>query len=239
VANALWTGTPLGAVLHEAGVPDHAAWVLARGADEGAIAGRTQSFTRALPIDKALDPDTLIAFEMNGRPLPHEHGAPARLIVPGWYGMASVKWLSLLAFLTAPFDGYFQRDRYVLDDGQGEVMPVSEMPVSSIIVAPREHALVGRGTVSAWGWAWSGRGAVGSVTVSLDAGPWMNAWIEPSAGPHAWTRWAIELAVNRRGRCTLRSRARDATGAEQPLAARWNRFGYGNNAVPMVSFDVW
>jgi DMSO/TMAO reductase YedYZ molybdopterin-dependent catalytic subunit len=238
VATALWTGVPLGAVLREAGVPDHATAVLARGADEGTVAGRLQPFQRALPIEKALDGDTLLAFEMNGRPLAPEHGAPVRLIVPGWYGMASVKWLSELRFVSAPFDGYFQRDRYVLDDGEGELMPVAEMPVSSFIVAPREHERVPLGRLRAWGWAWSGRGAIAQVAVSLDAGPWINAQLEPPAAPYAWVRWTAELSASRRGRCTLRSRARDATGTEQPLVARWNRWGYGNNAAPLTRFDV-
>lgn len=242
VSTAEWAGVPLADLLRLAGVQDDAVEVLATGADAGprADAGTREPvrFARSLPRAAALSPGPLVAVAMNGAPLPPAHGAPARLVVPGWYGMASVKWLTRLDALTAPFDGYFQRRRYVYDDAAG-VRPVTCMRVKSAIVAPADGGRVPRGAVVVWGWAWSGDGAITEVAVShAGGGAWHPARLEPGPSPHAWTRWEATLRLDAPGRSLLRSRARDASGAVQPEVPPWNRLGYGNNAVRAVVVDV-
>lgn len=243
VSTAEWTGVPLAALLDAAGLGTDAVEVLAVGADAGprtdADAPGPVRFARSLPRADALRPDTLVALAMNGEPLTPAHGAPARLLVPGWYGMASVKWLTRLEALAAPFDGYFQRRRYVYDDGTGAAHPVSRARVKSAIVGPAEGARVGRGPVAVWGWAWSGHGAVTAVEVAHAGGDaWAPARVEPGASPHAWSRWEATVPLDAPGRYVLRSRARDASGAVQPDLPPWNRLGYGNNAVRAVVVDV-
>jgi DMSO/TMAO reductase YedYZ molybdopterin-dependent catalytic subunit len=243
VSTVAWTGVPLADLLARAGLDAAAVEVLATGADAGpradADAPGPVTFARSLPRDEALAGDALVALAMNGEPLPAAHGAPARLVVPGWYGMASVKWLARLDALAAPFAGYFQRRRYVYDDGAA-VRPVGRMRVKSAIVSPADGARVARGTVRVWGWAWSGGGAIAAVDVAHAGGAaaWAAARLEPGASPHAWTRWEAEVRLDAPGRYVLRSRARDAAGAEQPEVPPWNRLGYGNNAVRAVVVDV-
>lgn len=247
VSTVAWTGVPLADLLGMAGLRGEALEILAAGADAGprADAGTADPvrFARSLPREDALAPDTLVALAMNGEPLPAAHGAPARLVVPGWYGMASVKWLTRLDALLAPYDGYFQRRRYVYDDAEG-VRPVGRMRVKSAVVAPADGGRVARGDVRVWGWAWSGGGAITEVAVShaggshAGGGAWQTARLEPGASPHAWTRWEATVRLDVSGRAVLRSRARDAGGAVQPEVPPWNRLGYGNNAVRAVVVDV-
>jgi DMSO/TMAO reductase YedYZ molybdopterin-dependent catalytic subunit len=240
VSTASWSGVPLGMLLDRAGVRDDVVEIVCCGADGGKPEGANEAtrFGRALPLDKARDADTIIAFEMNGRPLPVEHGGPARLIVPGWYGMASVKWLAQVRAATAPFEGWFQRERYVYDDGKGAVEPVTVMKVKSHLVAPGRDGLALRGTLDVWGWAWSGEGAIDKVEVALDGGEWQPAQLDEAVAPHAWRRFSLAVAVDKPGRHTLRARATDAAGNVQPDAPPWNRLGYGNNAVATVVFTV-
>ena len=242
VSTVEWSGVPLAALLGRAGLGGDAVEVLAAGADAGpradADAPGPVRFARSLPLADALAPDTLVALAMNGEPLAPAHGAPARLVVPGWYGMASVKWLTRLEALGAPYGGYFQRRRYVYDDAEG-VRPVTRMRVKSAVVAPADGARVARGPVVVWGWAWSGHGAITEVLVTAaGGGAWHPAQLEPGPSPHAWTRWTATVRLDAPGRYVLRSRARDATGAAQPEIPPWNRLGYGNNAVRQVVVNV-
>jgi DMSO/TMAO reductase YedYZ molybdopterin-dependent catalytic subunit len=216
VSTAVWTGVRLVDVLEEAGLRDDVVEILFAGAD---------GFQRSLPIDVALDPAVLIATEMNGEPIPPIHGAPARLVVPGWYGMASVKWLRAIVALTRPFRGAYQSADYRYDDG-----PVTTMRPRALIVEP--SGPVSRGRVTAWGWAWSAT-EIDSVSVSLDSGRWRPAPLVGGPGPHAWVRWQAELDLTP-GRHSLRARARDRAGNLQPETPYWNRLGYGNNGTGMV-----
>jgi len=241
VSTARWTGVPLRDVLEACGVTPDAVEVVATGADAGprddAPDGCTVPFARALPLADALAPDTLLALAMNDAPLPPEHGAPVRLVVPGWYGMASVKWVARLDVRTTPFDGYFQRRRYVYDTPDG-VDPVARMRVKSVIVAPGDEARVRPGRTRFWGWAWSGDGAIAAVEVAVDGdGAWQRAGLETPASPHAWTRWSLDVELAP-GRHLVRARATDASGATQPDVAPWNRLGYGNNAVRPILVDA-
>lgn len=240
VSTASWTGVPLGLVLDRAGVRDDVVEILVSGHDRGTPedAPGATAFARALPLDKARDPNVILALEMNGAPLPIEHGAPARLIVPGWYGMASVKWVARIVALTEPFAGWFQTERYVYVEREGDKRPVDVMRVKSLIVAPGDEVYVSRGRVEVWGWAWSGAAPVEAVELSVDGGPWREAELEPPLAPHAWRRFRDVIEVDAGGRHTVRSRARDAAGRVQPDEPRWNRHGYGNNAVVAVPFYV-
>jgi DMSO/TMAO reductase YedYZ molybdopterin-dependent catalytic subunit len=231
VSTALWTGVPLSSLLDRARLRDDVVEILVRGADRGTPAGAASelAYERALPVGL----EALVALEMNGLPIPLEHGGPIRLVVPGWYGMASVKWVTAIEALVKPFAGWFQRQAYVYDDA-----PVTTMRVSSRIVAPADESRHPAGPLRAWGWAWSGDGRVASVSVSLDAGPWRPARVEPSSTASAWARWEITLEVSRPGHHSLRACAQDEAGNRQPEAPIWNRLGYGNNAVETIVFTV-
>lgn len=236
LGTAVWRGVPLAEVLRRARLRPDAMEILVEGADgEG-----SKRFARSLPLSKALHPDTLLALEMNGAPLTRAHGAPVRLLVPGWYGMASVKWVSRIEALTRPFDGHYQRERYIYDPGDGRAPePVSRMRVKSLISSPAEGARVAPGRVVVQGLAWSGERRVVQVEVAVDGGEsWKPATLLESPRPSAWVRWAFTWEDSAPGRHTLRARATDEAGETQPETAPWNRLGYGNNTVQVRVVDV-
>ena len=230
------TGVPLAMVLAEVGVDESAVEVLFTGADTGEVGpGRSEAYRRSLPIATALDSRVLIAWAMGGEPLAPAHGAPARLVVPGWYGMASVKWLTEIQTISEPFSGYYQDDEYVYDGEQGlaDGTPVTTARVRSLITAPADQESVS-GEVGVLGVAWSGEGAIRSVEVSVDAGDsWLQADLTPPDSPDAATLWKLVWfpAV---GSHELVARATDTAGNVQPLEPVWNEQGYGNNAVHRV-----
>jgi len=216
VSTAEWSGAPLREILGEAGISSRAIEVGFAGAD---------GFPRSLPIQTALHPDTLLVTAMNGRPLPLEHGGPLRLLVPGWYGMASVKWLVRLEALTEPFTGHFQTERYVIDGA-----PVREMEVRALITEPPAGAQVTGKSLRVAGYAWTGRGHVVRVELSDDVGAsWMEAEMVEAAPPYGWTRWERTWRPRRSGPANLLVRATDSTGRVQPQRQRWNLLGYCNN----------
>jgi DMSO/TMAO reductase YedYZ molybdopterin-dependent catalytic subunit len=245
VGNAEWTGTPLAAVLEQAGVLEGAVEVVLTGADRGVQDDVEHDYERSLPIGEAMRPDVLLAYEMNGAPLLPQHGFPIRAIVPGWYGMTQVKWLRRITVVTEPFEGYQQAVAYrfvTSDDDPGR--PVTRMRPRSLIVPPgipdfftRERRLAA-GPVTLRGRAWSGRGAIERVEVSADGGAtWSDAALTPAAGPHAWSGWRFDWPATP-GTYELCSRATDATGATQPLEPEWNVQGMENNAVQRVPVVV-
>jgi DMSO/TMAO reductase YedYZ molybdopterin-dependent catalytic subunit len=233
VGTAEWTGVPLQALLDEAGIATTSVEILFRGADEGTPAGlgRTIAFERSLPLP--VPADALVAHAMNGRGLPPDHGAPFRLVVPGWYGMASVKWLTHVQATATPFRGFYQADRYVI----GET-PLSEIAPRALIVSPGDGSRVVAGPGVVRGYAWSGRTSVARVEVSLDGGSsWSPATLDPAIG-RAWRR--LELAWEPRvaGPAVLLARAIDARGERQPLEQVRNDLGYRNNAAQPVTVEV-
>lgn len=242
VATAEWTGARLADVLRRAGPKPEGVAVAFAGADHGSYKGGPDiPFVRALPLELAEDVnnDILIAYAMNGGLLTADHGAPMRLIVPDWYGMASVKWLTQIEVLTAPFEGQFQTRSYVYEWPDGGREPVTAERVRALITEPAPGDVLGPGQHTVRGWAWSGTGAVTAVDVSVDgAGDWQPALVEPPAAPHAWQAWTFDWEVAEPARHVLRARATDATGATQPDMPPWNRLGYGNNAVQVVVVDV-
>lgn len=233
VGTAEWTGVALGDLLHEARVHRGAVEFLFRAADHGTPAGlgREIAFERSLPVAAASA--AIVAYAMNGRPLPPEHGAPLRLVVPGWYGVASVKWLVSVTALSTPFRGFYQVDRYVIGDE-----PLSLMAPRAVIVAPADGSRLEGGGVEIRGYAWSGGMTVQRVDVSVDGG---SSWVPASLGPaigDAWRPWEVLWRPVVPGPAVLLARATDARGEVQPLAQVRNALGYRNNAAQAVTVVV-
>ena len=229
VSTARWTGPSLRSILEPAGLAASVIEILFRGADAGIPPGdeRQIAFERSLPIERALADDVIVAYAMNGTDLPVEHGAPARLIVPSWYGMASVKWLAEIVALDEPFRGFYQADRYVAGD-----RPLREMRPRAVIVAPLRD--VAAGTATMRGYAWSGQGTVTRVEVSSDGGAtWRDAALARPASATAWREWRAEWSASP-GAHDLLARATDASGDIQPLMQRRDPLGYENNAAQPV-----
>ena len=239
VSTTAWSGVPLRLLLERAGVHADAVEVVAIGADAGPRddADGDVRFVRSLPLSDAMHPDTLVATHMANEPLTHDHGAPVRLIVPGWYGMANVKWLAALEVVTTPYVGYFQQLRYVYDV-DGIVEPVRRTRVKSMITTPQEGATCGR-QLLVQGWAWSGAGAISRVELAVNDAPvWIDAALGTPTSAYAWTPFEAELAVPDTAQVTIRSRATDAAGSTQPERIVWNRLGYGNNAIRAITVTV-
>jgi DMSO/TMAO reductase YedYZ molybdopterin-dependent catalytic subunit len=224
VSTAAWEGVPLSAVLGQAEVAAGAVEVVFTGADK---------FVRSLPIEIALGEDVLLVDMMNGEPLTREHGAPFRLLVAGWYGMAAVKWLASIEVSRTPFRGHFQVERYVIGD-----RPVRTMQVRSLILDPAEGAMVPSTRQVVRGVAWTGSGRVMRVELSDDGGTtWHLATLRGTPRPYTWRRWQAAWSPTRSGPATLQARATDSSGAKQPLEPAWNALGYANNAsVPLPVF---
>lgn len=241
-STGVFAGVSLFHVLDLAGLDPTAREVAFYGADEGEVApGRREPYGRSLPVDVARDPETLLAWTLNGETLAAEHGHPVRLVVPGWYAMASVKWLVRIEARARPFTGYYQRDRYVYvgDDQMPENAPVTYMRPRAVIGRPADGARLPDGPVEVAGTAWSGRAAVERVGVSVDGGEsWRDARLEEPLSPHAAAPWRFTWTPGAPGRYEILARAADARGDVQPLDPRWNRYGYGNNAVQRVRVSV-
>jgi DMSO/TMAO reductase YedYZ molybdopterin-dependent catalytic subunit len=244
VGTAEWTGTPLRNVLAAAGLADDVIEIAVIGADRGFDRGHEHVFGRSLPRDLACSDDVLLVWAMNGQPLLPQHGYPLRLIVPGWFGMASVKWVNRIEALANPYDGYQQVKayKYRVVDG-GPETPVTHMRVKSLLVPPgipdwySRTRLVDAGPTPLFGRAWSGRGVpIVRVEVGLNGG-WSDARLEPARGKYAWHGWRL-LWNAEPGRHELACRATDADGATQPLEGSWDVGGFGNNGVHRVSVTV-
>ena len=227
VGTAEWTGATLRAVVDDAWLPS-AVEVSFRGADEGTPKdlGRRIAYERSLPIDVARGEDVLVAYAMNGKPITPEHGGPLRLIVPGWYGMASVKWLAEIRALDRPFEGFFQKDRYVIDG-----RPLRGIEPRAVIGAPADGAEVAGGSLEVRGYAWSGRAPLDRVELSVDGhGPLATMTAPADAPPFAWQEFVFAISLGA-GEHELVARAADRDGNVQPMTPRWNSLGYANNAV--------
>lgn len=238
VGTASWTGVPLNKILARAGVKDSAVEVLFRGADSGLEGGRMTRFERSLPIDEAMDENVILAFRMNGSPLPMSHGYPIRLNVPGWYGMASVKWLDEVSLISEPFEGRFQSSSYVYSrrDGASSI-PVTKMRVKSLITAPSEEAEVKcLSLVVVSGLAWSGYGKIERVEIRFGHSRWRRAkLVGQNLGRFCWRRWAYRWVPDEPGRYIISSRAVDESGNSQPEAEVFDELGYGYNTVTRIS----
>jgi len=222
IAHAEWSGVPLCLVLQQARLKSEALQIVFYGADEGKEGGSADPirFARALPLSKALHPDTLLAMHMNGEPLEPSHGYPVRLLVPGWYGVASVKWLTRMEAVTQPFEGFFQTYKYTVQRQTVEgTQPVGiqTMAVKSEIIRPREGEVVGLNSQRMFGLAWAGEESVARVEVSTDGGSsWSDAELLGPHAPYSWTLWEYMWQPTHADSCTLLSRATSASGKRQP-----------------------
>ena len=243
VGTAEWGGTPLAPLLDEAGVSDDAVEILFTGEDRGIEGGVPQAYERSLPVAEAAQ--GLLAYEMNGAPLLPQHGFPLRLVVPGWYGMQNVKWLTRITVLEEPFGGYQNAVGYRMYGADGVAgEPVTRILPRSLMVPPgvpefmtRERHLEA-GPVTLTGRAWSGYGAIDQVEVSTDNGAsFAAAVLDPPLGPHAWRGWSFDWDAPP-GEHILSSRATDSAGNAQPLEPPWNLKGYANNALERIQVVV-
>jgi sulfane dehydrogenase subunit SoxC len=246
VGNARWKGVPLRAILEEADVLDDAVEVVFTGLDRGVEKGVEQSYQRSLERDVALEDDVLLAYEMNGAPLLPQHGFPLRLLVPGWYGMTNVKWLTAITVVDEPFNGYQHTAAYrYRDDEEDEGTPVTRMVPRALMVPPgipdfntRERT-VPADLCPLLGRAWSGWAPISRVEVSTDGGEtWADAELEPLKSRWGWRGWRYDWAADEPGEYVLCCRAHDEAGNVQPLEPIWNVGGYSNNAVQRVDVTV-
>jgi DMSO/TMAO reductase YedYZ molybdopterin-dependent catalytic subunit len=228
VSTAEWTGVPLTEVLDRAGVQATAREVVFRGADRGRVDGQGEHvhFERSLPVGQAGHAGALLAYAMNGEALPAWHGYPLRLVVPGWYAVASVKWLTEIELIAQPFRGHFQADRYHIN---GE--PLSLQRVRSLIIEPAPGATTGLGDITIRGVAWSGAAPIAQVEVSIDGAPWQPARLVGEPRRHSWQWWERPARLARPGDITIRARATDMARQTQPGQPPWNPLGYANNAI--------
>jgi len=245
VGTAEWTGTPLAALLAEAGVAPAAKEIVFSGLDRGIQGDLEHAYERSLPVDETQRDEILLAYEINGQPLPPQHGFPLRLIVPGWYGMTHVKWLSAITAVAEPFTGWQQDVAYHVrasEDEQGE--PVTRIKPRSLMAPPGIPEFLSRtryveaGRCPVEGRAWSGQAPIARVEFSDDGGEtWADAELSVPVGEFAWRGWSYgwEAAAGEHELCC---RATDETGNVQPLAPEWNWDGVCNNAVQRVQVVV-
>jgi sulfane dehydrogenase subunit SoxC len=244
VGTGQWGGTALRPLLEEAGVEDGAVDVVFSGMDRGVEGGIEQDYERAIPVGEAMQEDVFLAYELNGEPLPPQHGYPLRLVVPGWYGMTQVKWLTRITVLDRVFEGFQNAQGYRFKASEEDPgTPVTRMMPRALMVPPgipefMSRARVvraGRQVVS--GRAWSGWGSIAAVVFSDDGGKtWRD--IEVSAAPpRAWHRWSVDWAPEP-GEYELCCAATDEAGNTQPLDQAWNFKGYANNEVQRVPVTV-
>lgn len=243
VSTAEWTGVPLAALLSRAGLKSEARDIVFRGADRGFDRGVEHEFARSLVPEQALREEVLLAYAMNGAPLAPQHGAPLRLVVPRWYGMASVKWLHAIEAIERPFDGLQQASGYHFRSAAGDKgEPCTLMRVNSLMAPPGIPDFYTRkrtaqsGVIEITGRAWSGAGPIARVEFGVN-GAWRDARLEPPPGEHAWQRWSATWEAAP-GEHELECRATDATGTRQPLEAPWDLSGFGNNGVQRVLVTV-
>ncbi|MFZ0300540.1 MAG: sulfite oxidase [Candidatus Sulfotelmatobacter sp.] len=246
VGTARFSGPRLRDVLQRAGVKPTGKHVMFRGLDE--VPGKVPPFIRSIPIEKALDADTIIATHMNGSPLPEHHGFPARALVPGWIGAASCKWLTEIKLLEAEFVGNFMSGGYRVPNQPvkpGETVKpedthaLTALNVKSVIADPTDGANLKAGNVRVHGAAWAGEADIAKVEISTDGGTtWSPAKLGHDQAHYAWRLWAYDWKPGKSGDYTILSRATDSQGRTQPFAAVWNPSGYLNNAIDQVKVHV-
>jgi len=237
VSTGQWSGVPLRDVLERAGVKSGAREVVFRGADGGVVAGAPTPirFERSLPLEVARSADVLLVHTMNGAPLTPAHGFPLRLVVPGWYAVAAVKWLTEIEVIDHALEAHYQTEKYWYEWQRGTNWvrePVTRMRVRSLITSPEADAEVRRGEIAVRGVAWSGEAPIARVEVSAGGGPWQDARLLGAQDPYGCALWEARVRLNESG--VLRARATDGAGHTQPELAEWNKLGYGNNSIHQV-----
>jgi len=247
VGTARWSGVRLADVLRSAGVTSSGGHLIADGADTPV--SEVPDFVRSIPLEKALHADTILATRMNGDPVPLNHGFPLRLIVPGWEGAASTKWLVHLQVSDREFDGFFMQTAYRIPTrfvapgsaiGPADTVPYTELQVKSVFTSPLDEAPVRAGSrVELRGFAWAGEADIAQVDVSTDSGrTWSVATLGTDRAPYAWRRWVFPWTPDRSGSYLAMSRATDTRGRTQPTVAAWNPSGYLWNVIDKVRINV-
>ena len=246
VGNGRWAGVRLADVMSRAKLKSSAAHLLFRGADEPV--GKQPKFERSVPLKRALGSNTILAYEMNGQPLPMSHGAPLRLVIPGWAGDSWVKWVTEIRAIEQEFDGFYMKTAYrhpgrPVEPGLAvppeQMKPVESLTIKSVITSPIAGTFVKPGSVRIAGVAWSGEHPVAGVDVSTDNGrTWQKAVLGKESAPFAWRLWEYTWRTPQVAYYTLMARARDSAGNVQPLAQEWNPSGYLNNEVHSVGVEV-
>ena len=239
VSTAEWTGVPLIEVIERAGLRPGATELTFRGADGGLVEGQDAPicFERGLSVDQIREAGALLAYAMNGEPLSPPHGYPLRLIVPGWYAVASVKWLTEIVVADRPCECHYQTEKYWYQwvrNGCDERAPVTLMNVRALIASPDQGESLPGGETAIRGVAWSGAGSISRVDVSLNDGPWREARLVGERRRCAWQWWELITQLEQMGPLVVRARATDMAGRTQPARAEWNRLGYGNNSIHCV-----
>jgi DMSO/TMAO reductase YedYZ molybdopterin-dependent catalytic subunit len=246
VGNAQWTGVRLRDVLAKAGIQAGAHHVQFQGADRPVVAS-VPLFIRSIPLKKALHPDTILAYEMNGRPLPVLHGAPLRVITPGWMADSCTKWLTDITVQAEEAKGFYMQTAYrvptaPVEQGaaaSGQSIPVEAMVVKSLVAVPQEGAVVKPGLVMIQGVAWGGEVNVAKVEVSFDEGKtWETVRLLGEVRPYAWRQWQFVWKAKTAGTFTILCRATDVRGATQPATTPWNPSGFLWNGWDRVSVTV-
>jgi DMSO/TMAO reductase YedYZ molybdopterin-dependent catalytic subunit len=246
VGNGRWAGVRLADVLKRAGVQPGAVEVLFDGAD--VPVGKQPEFQRGIPFNKAMDPNTMLAYEMNGAPLTRDHGFPLRLVVPGWAGDCWVKWLTRIEVRDTEFDGFFMKTAYrhpgkpvapgsAVDPAQ--MKPVTTLQIKSVIASHADGQDVGLTAQKLRGAAWSNESPVSLVEVSTDGGrTWRAARLGKEAARFGWRQWEFDWTPPQEAYYTVMVRARNAAGDAQPFTQEWNPSGYGHNVVHAVRLNA-
>ncbi|NEA31125.1 sulfite oxidase [Streptomyces sp. SID13031] len=245
VGTAEWTGVPLAALIRAAGVRKDAIDVVFTGADHGFERGVEQDYQRGLTVTEALDSGAIVAWEMNGTPLPPQHGYPLRLVMPGWYGMASVKWLRSIELIDHEFTGYQNAVAYRIRQEADEVgVGLTRIEPRALLIPPghpdfmSRHRFVTAGSVTLQGRAWSGWAPIERVEVSVDAGvSWSDAKLDAESNDLSWRGFTFDWDAGA-GEHVLTVRAHDRSGRVQPIEAPWNRGGFANNSAQRITVLV-
>jgi DMSO/TMAO reductase YedYZ molybdopterin-dependent catalytic subunit len=251
IGNARWRGVRLRDLLNRAGLRKEAVEIAFDGADAGAI-DKTPDFVKSLPAWKAMDENTLVAFEMNGEPLPHWNGYPARVVVPGWTATYWMKHLTSVRALSQPLKGFWMNPAYRIPKGRFPVVdrfvsqetdantPITEMVVNSLITRPEGPARIRTGeALEIAGVAWDGGYGISAVEVSEDGGAsWRASQLGPDLGRYAWRQWSHRFVPRQAGRHVLLARAFNRAGATQTMDLIFNPAGYHNNVVQRLDVDV-
>lgn len=244
MSQGVWKGVPLRTLLEISGIKKEAKEVVVEGYDVGKRTDldKEVSYSRSLPLDKALHPDTIIAYEYNHQPLSFKHGFPFRLIVPSWYGMASVKWIKQISVIGSHFTGPFQKIDYMYypnQDNDDGAHPVTTMNVNSTIQKPIDMASLNAGKHEIKGIAWTGKGSITKVEISIDHGKtWSIAEVTNYNLGYKWVSWSFDWYAVKKGNYTVMSKATDSYGQTQPIKPYWNRKDYGYNAIDHIKVKI-
>ncbi len=246
VGTARWSGARLADVLKKAGVKTSGKYVALDGADKPI--GKMPDFVRNLPIEKAMHADTILAYEMNGEPLPALHGFPVRAVAPGWEGAYAVKWLNHIQVIDKEHEGFFVKTAYRYPNKRvapgaavdpKDMVPLTGLVVKSFINSPLEGAKFKPGKVRVTGFAWAGEVHIAKVDVSMDNGStWVPAKLGKERERYAWQSFEHEFDIAAPGSYLLMARATDDKGRMQPVAPQWNPSGYLWNVIDKVRIDV-